>query len=131
MHEDDEKPSVRRIPNSGIHVAITLDHASEHNLWSDIALDVINGGVFVATFHPLPPGTTVHLLLTLEGDETPIAATGVVRWVRPHREGSDGIAGAGVQFVDLDARTAEKLLRFAEVVREPLVFELDVAHQSI
>lgn len=125
--ERDDRPSVRRLPASGTHVAITIDHASDHNLWSDLTMDVAQGGVFVATFLPLSIGTVVHLLLTLEGDDVPVAASGVVRWSRLHREGADGPAGVGVRFVDLDQQAAEKLARFARDVREPIVFELEEA----
>jgi uncharacterized protein (TIGR02266 family) len=126
MHDthDEERPSVRRLPVSGVHVAITVDSETEHNLWSDLTLDVMNGGVFVATYHPMPVGTPVHILLSLEGEPVPLALTGVVAWTRPHREGSDGVAGAGIRFTDLEPRSAEKLLRFVESVRTPMVFEL-------
>lgn len=123
---DDTRPSVRRVPASGVHVAITLDRTSEHTLWSDLTMDVASGGVFVATYYPLSIGTVVHLLLTLEGEETPIAMSGVVRWSRAHHDGSDVAAGVGIRFVDLDDEAAKKLARFAGV-REPMVFELDDA----
>jgi uncharacterized protein (TIGR02266 family) len=126
MSEDD-RPSVRRIPASGVHVAITLDDTSEHNLWSDVTGDVAHGGVFVATYHPLGIGTVVHLLLTLDGEDVPLAAEGVVRWHSLHRDGSDNVAGAGIKLLELDEAASQKLARFAREVREPLVFELDDA----
>lgn len=122
---ESERPSVRRLPASGVHVAITLNGVSEHNLWSDLTMDVAHGGVFVATYYPLAIGTEVHMLLTLEGEDVPLAATGVVRWHSLHRDGSDNVAGAGIRFVDLEPKAAEKLARFAREVREPVVFELD------
>lgn len=123
--DDEDKPSVRRIPVSGVHVSIVLGAGSEHLLWSDLSLDITSGGVFVATFHPLPVGTTVHLLLMMEGDPLPIAAEGVVRWTRPHRDGSDGVAGAGIAFTKIDPRSLERLVVFAREVREPMMFEPD------
>jgi uncharacterized protein (TIGR02266 family) len=123
--DDEERPSVRRLPVSGVHVSIVLGPASEHLLWSDLTLDVTKGGVFVATFHPLPVGTSVHLLLMIEDDPLPIAAEGVVRWSTPHREHDDGVAGAGIQFTKIDAKSLETLARFAREVREPMMFELD------
>lgn len=106
-------------------MSIKLGPDSEHNLWSDLTMNVANGGVFVATFHPLALGTVVHLLLTVEGADKPIATQGVVRWTRPHRDGSDGAAGVGVRFVDLDPHAIDTLARFVENVREPMIFELD------
>jgi len=125
--DDDERPSVRRIPASGVHVAIKLEQGSDHVLWSDLTLDVSRGGVFVATFLSLSVGTVVHLLLTFEGDDIPVAATGIVRWTRPHRDGSDGVAGAGIQFSEIDAPSIAKAERFAREVRGPMIFEPDEA----
>lgn len=122
---DEERPSVRRLPVSGVHVSIVLGPGSEHVLWSDLTLDITKGGVFVATFHPLAVGTAVHLLLMLEGDPLPIAAEGVVRWITQHREHDDGVAGAGISFTKIDAKSIETLVRFAREVREPMMFELD------
>jgi uncharacterized protein (TIGR02266 family) len=113
------------MPASGIHVAVTIDQGSDHNLWSDVTMDMSKGGVFVATFHPLSLGTEVHLLITLAAERVEIAARGVVRWTRVHREGSDGGAGVGVRFLDLDPEDIEKLARFVENVRDPMIFELD------
>ena len=124
-HDDEERPSVRRLPVSGVHVSVVLGHTSEHLLWSDLTLDVSKGGVFVATFHPLAVDTTVHLLLMIEGDPLPIAAEGVVRWVTPHRDDDDGAAGAGIQFTKIDAKSLETLAKFARDVRAPMMFELD------
>jgi uncharacterized protein (TIGR02266 family) len=124
-NRDEERPSVRRLPVSGVHVSIVLGASSEHLLWSDLTLDVTKGGVFVATFHPLPVGTEVHLLLMIEGDPLPIAAEGVVRWTTSHREHDDGVAGAGISFTEIDPKSLETLARFAREVREPMRFELD------
>lgn len=128
---DHERPSVRRLPVSGVHVSVVLGPGSEHLLWSDLSLDVTSGGVFVATFHPLAVGTVVHLLLMIEGDPLPIAAEGVVRWITTHREHDDGVAGAGVQFTKIDPKSLETLVRFASEVREPMLFDLDDSVQNV
>jgi uncharacterized protein (TIGR02266 family) len=125
LKDGEERPSVRRLPVSGVHVSIELSATSEHVLWSDLTLDVAHGGVFVATFHPLPVGTTVSLLLAIEGDKIPVACDGIVRWAVPHREHDDGIAGAGIQFTKIDPKALDRLALFAKEVREPMMFELD------
>lgn len=126
MANEHEQPTVRRIPTSGIHVAVKIDATSEHTFWSDLTMDLAtSGGVFVATFHPLAMGTIVHMLVTVAGDDVPFAASGVVRWTRPHRDGSDGVAGVGVAFLDLDASAHEKVARFVDEHRAPMIFELD------
>lgn len=127
MTNEHEQPTVQRIPTSGIHVAVKIDATSEHTFWSDLAMNVATGGVFVATFHPLAIGTLVHMLVTVAGDDVPFATSGVVRWTRPHRDGSDGVAGVGVAFLDLDESALEKVARFVDSERAPMIFELDDA----
>jgi uncharacterized protein (TIGR02266 family) len=122
-----ERPAVERRTESGIHAAIKLGRETEHQLWTDITMDIATGGVFIATYVPMPLGTPVELLLMLERDEPPIAARGVVRWTRLHSDGSDGPAGVGVRFVELDAEAATRLGTFTSRVREPMLFELDEA----
>lgn len=122
---DDETPavSVRRF---NAQVAITIDDVSDHNLWADLTMDLAAGGVFVATYQPLSLGTSVDLEVGI-ADEEPIHAKGVVRWTRVHMDGSDLPAGVGIKFVELDAETRDRLQRFAETVRTPIVFELEDA----
>lgn len=128
MSLPDETPTVRRGPTSGTHVAISLSRSSDHTLWADVTMDVAEaGGVFVATYHALPLGTVVDLLLTFEGESRPVAARGVVRWTRAHRDGEGGHAGVGVRLVDVTAEVAGALARFTSQVREPLMFDLEDA----
>ena len=74
-------------------VDIRIDALSEHAFWANLALEVERGGVFVATYRPLSIGTQVELCLTLPDGGQPVTVCGVVRWTRPHLEGSDGVAG--------------------------------------
>lgn len=115
--------SVRR---SKAQVAITIDDVSDHNLWADLTMDLAAGGVFVATYQPLSLGTSVDLEVDI-ADDGPIHAKGVVRWTRVHMDGSELPAGVGIKFVELDPTTRERLQRFAETVRTPIVFELEDA----
>jgi uncharacterized protein (TIGR02266 family) len=120
-------PAVRRARAGGhARVAITMDAASDHTLWADLAMDVLKGGIFVATYEALTLGTLVDLEVTLPDSETPLAFTGVVRWTRPHIEGSDGATGVGVKFVELSDNAKNRMLAFAKL-REPVIFDLDEA----
>jgi type IV pilus assembly protein PilZ len=103
-------------------VEIALDHASEHNFWSGLPMDMSDGGVFVATHRPLPVGTRVRVAMTLPGEADPVMATGQVTWTRPHLEGSDAPAGVGVFFVDVEEEAIAKVRRFTKTVREPIFF---------
>lgn len=118
---------VRHGKRPGVHVAVVLDATSEHHLWSDLTMSVDRGGVFVATYQHLPLGTVVDLELTLSDDEPPITAKGVVRWTRGHSDVSTAGAGVGIKLVDVATDVTERLDRFALMVREPMLFELEEA----
>jgi uncharacterized protein (TIGR02266 family) len=121
-------PAVRR-GRAGAHarVAITMDGVNDHTFWADLAMNLENGGVFVATYEALALGTIVDLELTLPDSDFPLAFSGVVRWTRPHIEGSDGATGVGVKFMQLSEDASKRIKSFTETVREPIVFDLDEA----
>lgn len=124
---DAEGPVVKLDKLVGVRVSVAIDAMSEHQLWSDLTLSADSGGVFVATYHHLPLGTTVDVVLTLPDAEPPIAMKGVVRWTRSHRDDADDGAGVGIKFVDVAADARERLDRFTTTVREPMLFDLDDA----
>lgn len=117
-------PAVQNTMEKRPRVAVAIDGTSEHNFWSDLTLDVARGGVFVATYHSLPLGTPVEIELGLAGEE-PTILRGVVRWARGHADGSDGSAGIGIALVDVGPEANARIQRFAETVRQPLLFEVD------
>ena len=63
------------------------------------ARDVSEGGLFLASERPPPPGTPLHLCLEGAGGRVEVEA--VVMWAR-ERSGPDGPAGMGVRFENLD-----------------------------
>jgi uncharacterized protein (TIGR02266 family) len=102
---------------------VSVGMESEHNLWAGLALDVSEGGVFVATYRQLPVGSIVSVTLTLPDDEPPIVVTTYVRWTRERTDADDVLPGVGLQFVDLDRHSIARIRRFAMSVRVPLLFE--------
>jgi uncharacterized protein (TIGR02266 family) len=122
-----ERPAVSKTQTGGhAKVVIAIDDASDHTFWADLTMEVDKGGVFVATYQPLPLGAVVDLEMTLPDGGEPVPASGVVRWTRPHLEGSDGVAGVGVKFVELSAEAKERVARFAEA-RQPMMYDLEDA----
>lgn len=122
-----EASMVRRCGQGRIHIEITIDALSEHNLWCDLSMDMQGGGVFIATHQPLRLGTVVELSLRLPDAPDPFAISGVVRWTRTYFEGSDGAPGVGVALLSPDDDVRDRLGRFAQTVRDPILFELDEA----
>jgi len=79
-------------------VVVRVDYATVDRFFSDFTRDINEGGMFVETREPLPPGTEVGLQFRLPGSEAPLDLRGTVVHVRetPSR-------GMGIEFGALDA----------------------------
>jgi uncharacterized protein (TIGR02266 family) len=128
-----EHPVVRRKPRTDgfrtrsgddVVVDVALDATSDHTLWCDLGMELERSGVFVATYHRVRVGTRVLLDVRLPGHQAPLALRGVVRWTRPHLEGSDGAPGIGVELVEVAEAARDALRAFAQNVREPMMFDV-------
>ena len=73
-------------------------------------LNLSEGGVFIMKKDPLPMGTDVHLLLSLQEMETPLEVSGKVVYVVEKARGKHP-PGMGVQFNELKPETREKLFQ--------------------
>ncbi len=75
-------------------------------LW-EFSKNISAGGVFVKTFHPLPLYSRIGLKIVLPDGEVADVAGEVVHIVSP--EDRRGDPGMGIQFVDLEVETQEKI----------------------
>src|SRR5690606_33013623 len=69
----------RSTPRTLLEVDIGL--LSQSHFYTGLSMDLSKGGVFVATYDPLPPGALVTLFFQLPTGA--IEAAGIVRWTRP------------------------------------------------
>jgi type IV pilus assembly protein PilZ len=91
-------------------VNIEVDYRCNDTFLFAYITDLSAMGIFVKTTEPLPPGTRLNLRFKpLGGPE--INVEGQVVWVNSHRPGDpDNInPGMGIQFVDLDAQTQDRI----------------------
>jgi len=102
---------------------VCIDVFSDHNFWTGLSMNISEGGVFVATHHEVPVGTTIVIHMTLPFEDEPLVTLGEVRWSRVFSNESDAPPGLGVQFIGLDATALAKIRRFVATVREPLFFD--------
>lgn len=101
-----------------VEAEVTLE--SESHVFTGLVRDVSRGGVFVATYQPLPVGTSVVLDLILPDDR--IEVRGKVRWRRDLCE--EAAPGMGIEFEKLDTKALSTIEAFCDR-REPLYFEMD------
>lgn len=89
-------PGADRRLEPRLRCEIELEFLDDSHFYAGLTLDVSRGGLFVATYHPLPVGTRLELLLDLGVDE-PLEVAGEVRWVR-HEAAGGGRPGLGIAF---------------------------------
>jgi hypothetical protein len=101
---------------------VNLGVTTESNLYVDMDLRVANGGVFVATYQNLPPGTGVSLSITLAGGLA-TSAHGRVTLKRDSLEAfGDQAPGMCVAFELLSNEALALLEQFA-AIRTPWLIE--------
>lgn len=113
----------RRQRRISLRTAVHLE--SDSNLYAGVTNNLSEGGLFVAATELLARGTVLDLEFSLPDGGPPIRTTGVVRWIREDLECIEEPPGMGVQFVELDERTAARLERFVEQ-RDTLYYDEDL-----
>ncbi len=104
-----------------VRMQAQVDFESDDNFFNGFSANISDGGVFVATVNLLPLGTNVDVGFTLPTGER-IECKSVVRWVREVDDKQPEIfPGMGLQFVDLDPRSAKAIESFIQQ-REPMFY---------
>lgn len=110
----------RRAPSTTrAFVEVEIGLSSDSNFYTGLSLDVSSGGVFVATYEPAAPGTSVALYFVLP-DGHVVNAEGVVRWTRA--AAGDSPPGMGVAFVAISGDSLGHIQSFC-ASRAPLYFD--------
>jgi uncharacterized protein (TIGR02266 family) len=115
------RSDARRTPRACVYVSI--DVFSEHNFWTGLTMNMSEGGVFVATHHSVPVGTTLVVNMMLPFESSAIVTLAEVRLSRDYTGQDDVPPGIGLQFVGLDEASLVKIRKFVATVREPLFFD--------
>jgi hypothetical protein len=114
---DEERRSFRRLA-SGVRVRYRQVHLRrpERQYLKALAEDVSLGGMFLATPHTYPEGTTMELEFHPRDEAgTPVCAKAVVCWRHRWREPR----GMGVRFVEFAALGARRLESWIDTVLAP------------
>jgi uncharacterized protein (TIGR02266 family) len=112
----------RRHHRVAVDVEVTLE--SDTNFYTGITGDISEGGLFIATHAPPPPGAEVQFSLHLPGANEAWAVRGVVRWVREAEACGWGVSpGCGVQFTDVPAAALDAIAEFVRR-RETIYFDV-------
>jgi len=86
---------------------VRVDYGTVDAFFSEFTADVNEGGLFIESETPHPPGTAVALQFRIPGADRPIQVRGRVVW---STAGDAGQApGMGIEFEDLDAGAREEI----------------------
>lgn len=116
-----ERVEARSNERTAVNVCVNV--FSDHNFWSGLAMNMSEGGIFIATYDSIAIGTQLELHIILPFEEEPIITNAEVRWRREFSGPNDAPPGLGLKFSDLDALALGKVRRFVAAIREPLLFE--------
>ena len=104
---------VERRQHPRVLLQVTITTTGESQSFSKFTYDVSEGGIFVETNSPAPPGTALELEFSLPEEANPIRAKGrAVRALLPGNVPPGRPPGLGIQFVELSPADAEKIRSF-------------------
>lgn len=86
---------------------VRVDYGTVDAFFSEFTSDVNEGGLFIETESPQPPGTAVVLQFRIPGSDQPIKVRGRVVWTSQERPSE--VPGMGIEFEDLDARARARI----------------------
>jgi uncharacterized protein (TIGR02266 family) len=107
-------------------MVLEVRYRNEGQFLVSYCTNLSRGGLFIPTSNPEPVGTTILLSLKVPGRAVPVSMSAIVRWNRPD-ETSEGPAGMGLSFADIDAMLGEHIDRL--VSRAPPI-KIDLVGRS-
>lgn len=95
---------------------IKVDYRTVGSFITDYSENVSLRGLFVRTSLPLPIGERVRLRLTLPEGDAPFALSGIVKWTATLKDKDKHPPGMGIEFIEPDEETKQKLAQLVKVV---------------
>lgn len=103
--QGDELPGRDRRRSERVDVLVRVDYKTVDELFSEFARNINEGGLFVETDTPPPPGSPVALQFQIPGSQDPIQVLG--RVVRISQGDAHEGPGMGIEFEDLDEQSRD------------------------
>jgi uncharacterized protein (TIGR02266 family) len=94
---------------------VRVDYGTVDELFSEFTRDINEGGLFIETERPHPPGTAVSMQFNLPGSQEPVRTTG--RVVHVVAEDGDQPPGMGIEFDDLDREARGRIDELIRALR--------------
>ncbi len=102
-----QEASAERRKSERTDLVVRIDYRTVDELFSEFARNINEGGLFVESEVPHPPGTAVDLQFTLPGSENPLQIRAQV--VRASAGGAGEARGMGLEFEHLDGAARQRI----------------------
>ena len=94
----------RQYQRAPLRLQLNYRHATGGNFLLENSTNISDGGIFIETKHPLPPGAHLVIRFQPPGGENDIELSGEVMWVNSYEEGGENPnPGMGIRFENLSA----------------------------
>jgi type IV pilus assembly protein PilZ len=98
-----DRRSAPRLP-----INIRIDYHTVDAFFSEFAGNINQGGLYIKTMKPLPPGTRLNIQFLLPNNSRPLQVQGEVVWV--NEKTTKGInPGMGIRFEALEAEAKRQI----------------------
>jgi len=101
-----------------LHHELPVAYRTVGSFLTDWATNISQGGLFINTRKPMPPGTVVKLIIQLPGAAFPFDITGRVTRVVEFDNHTNLVPGMGIEFTELDGAKRERIESFVAKLRE-------------
>ncbi len=102
-----QEASAERRKSDRTDLVVRVDYRTVDELFSEFARNINEGGLFVESEAPHPPGTAVDLQFALPGSEDPLQIRAQV--VRASAGGAGEVRGMGLEFEHLDGAARQRI----------------------
>ncbi len=102
-----QEASAERRKSDRTDLVVRVDYRTVDELFSEFARNINEGGLFVESDAPPPPGTAVDLQFTLPGSEDPLEIRAHV--VRASTGGAGQPRGMGLEFEHLNGAARQRI----------------------
>jgi uncharacterized protein (TIGR02266 family) len=114
FHDEDDENSERRRTNRA-PVTVRIAYATVDEMFSEFTRDINEGGLFIETENPHPPGTEVSMQFHLPGSTEIVQTIG--RVVRVSNGDAAGPPGMGLEFDELTPDDRTRIDRIIRALR--------------
>jgi uncharacterized protein (TIGR02266 family) len=110
-----QEASAERRKSERTEVVVRVDYRTVDELFSEFVRNINEGGLFVESEAPPPPGTAVDLQFTLPGSEDPLEVRAHV--VRASAGEAGEPRGMGLEFEHLDGAARQRINELVRALR--------------